>query len=201
MLTSRIRGGTPFEHWGEQYSINDPELTARLERLGRLTCLRDAEHIQAAVDAENAAYQSIPDLDPDREESPPVGGLPSPATSPPPSNLQLQGAQAVPRVVRNLQSVQTFDSDMAEVDVGAESTSAFLDGHANTQMEHQPQLSPFQRSRNGPRRRQRSLRSSIITRSKASYEHTFWELDSSGRRGRRIMRRPLLAKPSDTTAQ
>lgn len=168
MLTSRIRGGTPFEHSGEQYSINDPELTARLKEIGRLNRLREREHIQAAIDAANATYQPIPDFDvSDREESPPIGGLPSPAASPPHANLQLYSAQSLLWPVNHPQRTQNL----------------------------------FHPPRKGSRRRQPSCHSTITTRSQASDEHTFWELDSSGRRGRRIMHQPLLTKPPDISAQ
>ncbi|KAL9018151.1 MAG: hypothetical protein Q9185_004558 [Variospora sp. 1 TL-2023] len=94
MQTSRIRGGTPIEYWGEQHRINDPQLTARLKEVGRILRLREAEHIQESIDAANAIFQPLPDGESPEPDESPIGGLPSPAASPPHTNLQLHPAQA-----------------------------------------------------------------------------------------------------------
>ncbi|KAI4141713.1 MAG: hypothetical protein LQ341_003446 [Variospora aurantia] len=235
MQRSHIRGGTPVEYWGEQHSINDPELiarlkdvarltnlrqaehiqesidaanaifqplpddetsisdaelTARLQEIGRTLRLREAEHLQESIDAENAAYQPLPyDESPEPEESP-IGGLPSPAPSPPPTNPQLHAAQATSSTVKHLGS-EPVEVEKAGAEVEADSSSGLRDEHLNTQTGYQPQPLLPQPSRKESRRRQPSHCSTITTRSQASDRHTFWELDSSGRRGRKIMDRPL----------
>ncbi|KAL8651606.1 MAG: hypothetical protein Q9210_003159 [Variospora velana] len=191
MQTSRIRGGTPVEYWGEQHSINDPELTALLKEVAQLTRLRQEEHIQESIDAANAIFQPLPDDESPEPEESPVGGLPSPAASPPRTNLQLHPAQATSSAVSHPQSEPVRDFDMAGAEVEADSSSGLRDGHLNTQTGYQPQPLPLQPSRRKSRRRQPSLRSSITTRSLASDRHTFWELDSSGRRSRRITNQPF----------
>ncbi|KAL8828631.1 MAG: hypothetical protein Q9170_006519 [Blastenia crenularia] len=84
MQTSRIRGGTPYSYTGEHSEIDDPGLNALLDELAQWNRQRDAERQQAAIDEANATYQPPPDIrTPDRSPSPPVGGLLSPAASPP----------------------------------------------------------------------------------------------------------------------
>lgn len=100
MPVSRIRGGTPNSYQGEQSSINDPDLLARIDENARLFQAREKESLQAARNEENAAYQAPPDIDtPDREVSPNPGGLPSPAATPPRKFPQLHGDQSSPPTV------------------------------------------------------------------------------------------------------
>ena len=100
MPVSRIRGGTPISHHGEQHSINDPDLLARIDRNARLFQAWEEERLQAAIDAEKAAYQPPPDIDTsDRGISPLPGGLPSPAASPTRDVSQLHGRQSSPPIV------------------------------------------------------------------------------------------------------
>ncbi|KAL8975012.1 MAG: hypothetical protein Q9197_000745 [Variospora fuerteventurae] len=190
MQTSRIRGGTPVEYWGEQHSINDPELIARLKDVARLTNLRQAEHIQESIDAANAIFQPLPDDESPEPDESPIGGLPSPAASPPRTNFQLHTAQATSSAMSHPHS-EPVDIDRTGAEVEADSISGLREGHLNTQTGYQPQPLLLQPSRKESRRRQPSLRSTITTRSQVSDRHTFWELDPSGRRGRRIMDRPL----------
>ncbi|KAL9605645.1 MAG: hypothetical protein Q9179_001150 [Wetmoreana sp. 5 TL-2023] len=111
----RRRGDTPFSDGSEQYPIidepephliDDPDLLAKLEELHQLGQAREAEHIQAAVDAANADCQPPPDIDSsDREESP-IGGLPSPTPSPRTGYSQLPNSQLSPSATNNLTTSQ-----------------------------------------------------------------------------------------------
>ncbi|KAL8986777.1 MAG: hypothetical protein Q9177_003955, partial [Variospora cf. flavescens] len=129
------------------------------------------------------------DESPEPDESP-IGGLPSPAASPPHTNLQLHPAQATFSAVSHPRS-EPLEVELAGAEVEADSTSGLRIGHLNTHTGYQAQPLLLQPSRKESRRRQLSLRSTITTRSHARDRHTLWELDSSGRRGRRIMDRPV----------
>ncbi|KAL9004639.1 MAG: hypothetical protein Q9188_002553 [Gyalolechia gomerana] len=240
MPTARIRGGTPVDYPGEQHMVNDPELTALLDKLDRRMRQQREEYLQAAVDEANAAYQPPPYVEiSDGEDSPPFGGLPSPAASPRHAYSQLPGAHPRPSAVSDPPSLQPVDSDMAEVDGEAHSTS---DLQSNPSIARQPQLPVLQAGRKGNsinpssvspslvddkssehwsaapttnvsrlgqrllsqrqfgssarRKRQTPPCSATITRSKASPQTTFWELEESGRRGL-----PLSAKRLDISSQ
>lgn len=112
--------------------------------------IQHIEHIQAAIKAENVAYQPPSDINTlDCEGSSPIGGLPSPAASPPHVDSQLHGARPTPSAVSDPQEAQPMDSNMAEVDVEAEGKSDLVDRQRYTQMEQPPQLSVLPAYRKG----------------------------------------------------
>ncbi|KAL9011020.1 MAG: hypothetical protein Q9173_004099 [Seirophora scorigena] len=90
MFFAQDRGITPPEQEDEPQTIEDPELLALLEGNRQRGRIIRAELIQAAIDEQHALYQPPPDIrTPDRQPSPPVGGLPSPDSSPRPGYHQL----------------------------------------------------------------------------------------------------------------
>ncbi|KAL9126629.1 MAG: hypothetical protein Q9217_004349 [Psora testacea] len=117
MPISRIRGGTSISH---EQSINDPDLLAKLEDLNQYIQAQAARRIQAAVDKPNADYQPPPNIHtPDREDSPPVGGLPSPASSPLPDYPHPTSTQPVTSATNNFTSSQSRTSSTEGHDPGS----------------------------------------------------------------------------------
>ncbi|KAI4161563.1 MAG: hypothetical protein L6R39_000053 [Caloplaca ligustica] len=237
MPTTRIRGGTPMSDEPPQESIGDPHLLTRLDKLNRLFQTREAERIQAAVDAANALYP--PPSTPEREESPPIGGLLSPASSPPRGSFQLYSVQPLPPAVSNSISVQpvTFGLEEPEAEPSIETlqTSSaqqsqplrrgsrhrdtpILSSTTGPDLIHDKPLghqtlplamsiprsddrrvsitepSQLQLQSSSSRQQLIRQRSIITTRSRASPRAKSWELDKSGRRGRKTM---LLQKPGE----
>ncbi|KAL8824716.1 MAG: hypothetical protein Q9170_008066 [Blastenia crenularia] len=245
MPISRIRGGTPVETpWcpSEQHSVNDPDLTALMDRVARRMAERRADDLQAARNEENALYRPPSYTEsPDREESP-FGGLPSPAASPPRGYTQLHGAHRTPSIPTipmagsHEHNLRPAGSEMAEQDGEAGRRSDLLNGpsiepialqpllpaleahqcggpiypspssssptttrssekrstSAATKVARNPQHARFvtpssqRQSRNLLLRQRIPQRPAMTTRSKALPQAKFWELDDSGRRGRKI---------------
>lgn len=81
------------------HEINDPQMLAMIERTTQRCRARREHDLQAARDAANASYRPPVIITPYRNPSPPPGGLPSPAASPPRDLPQLQGQQSLPPAV------------------------------------------------------------------------------------------------------
>ncbi|KAI4144026.1 MAG: hypothetical protein L6R39_004347 [Caloplaca ligustica] len=141
MSLTRIRGRTPIQYEGElERSIDDPELVARLEELSRISCARREERIHAAVIEAISLYQPPPDiLTLDREESPPVGGLPSPAPSPRNNYLLPCNAHVSPPAASSLTDVSPASPVTKHRDPGSVTTPDFSAPDVPAQDALQPQ--------------------------------------------------------------